>query len=764
MTVNYVYAGMWRNLFPESICRLRDKRKEHIPYSMSPSTTATGTSPTGGTIGDLKARLVHAAERENTSPATTNNVSTEKDHEAETNTPTTDYDHLISVHTVQQKPITHRLQSELSCHYCPHISGFREYEKLYRESIDQPSEFFGNKARQFLNWFKDFDQVFIPDPRTGKPSLNNNAWFLNGQTNACYNCVDRHALETPDKPAIIYETDEPGQGYTLTYSELLEQVCQLAQVLRYSMGVRKGDTVAVYMPMIPQAVISLMAIARIGAIHSVVFAGFSCNSLRDRINDADSHVVITTDETKRGGKIVETKRIVDDALKETPGVSNVLVYRRTNNPRVPRQVSRDLDWDGELRKYKGYCPCEPVDSEHPLFLLYTSGSTGTPKGVQHSTAGYLLSALLTMRYSFDTHREDVFFTAGDVGWITGHTYVVYGPLLYGCTTLVFEGTPAYPTYARYWDIIDQYKVTQFYVAPTALRLLKRAGDSFIEGHSLQSLRALGTVGEPIAAEVWEWYSEKIGKNELPIVDTYWQTESGSHMLTPMAGGVTPMKPGSAGFPFIGIDSCILDPTTGQELTKPLVEGVLAVRCGWPSFARTIWKDHDRFLDTYLKPYPGYYFTGDGAARDKDGYIWILGRVDDVVNISGHRLSTAEIESAVLDDAIVAECAVVGFNDDLTGQAVAAFVVLKNKSSWSTASEEELLDIKKHLILAVRKDIGPFAAPKLIVLVDDLPKTRSGKIMRRILRKILAGECDQLGDVSTLSNPGVVRHLIDSVKL
>lgn len=698
----------------------------------------------------MKSRLAHTAGKENA--------------EAETDTPTGEYEHLINVQTVKQRPITHRLQPELSAHYSPHISGFREYERLYRESIDHPSEFFGRKARQFLNWFKDFNQVFIADPKTGKPSLDNNAWFLNGQLNACYNCVDRHALETPDKPAIIYETDDPGQGYTLTYSELLEQVCQLAQVLRYSMGVRKGDTVAVYMPMIPQTVIALLAITRIGAIHSVIFAGFSCNSLRDRINDADSHVVITTDESKRGGKVVETKRIVDDALRETPGVRQVLVYRRTDNPKVPRQAPRDLGWEEELQKYRGYCPCEPVDSEHPLFLLYTSGSTGLPKGVQHSTAGYLLSALLSMRYTFDTHREDVFFTAGDVGWITGHTYVVYGPLLYGCTTLVFEGTPAHPNYGRYWDIIDEYKVTQFYVAPTALRLLKRAGDSFTEGHSLQSLRVLGTVGEPIAAEVWEWYSEKIGKNELPIIDTYWQTESGSHMLTPLAGGVTPMKPGSAGFPFIGVEPCILDPTTGQELTSPLVQGVLAVKSGWPSFARTIWKDHERFLDTYLRPYPGYYFTGDGAARDKDGYIWILGRVDDVVNISGHRLSTAEIESAVLADPIVAECAVVGFSDDLTGQAVAAFVVLKNKSSWSTASEEELLDIKKHLVLAVRKDIGPFAAPKLIVLVDDLPKTRSGKIMRRILRKILAGESDQLGDVSTLSNPGIVRHLIDSVRL
>lgn len=675
-----------------------------------------------------------------------------------------EYEHLTSVPVVKQRPITDRLQKELAAHYSPHLDGIDEYNRLYKQSIQDPAKFFGDRARSFLNWTNDFDQVFVPDPVTGKPSFENNAWFLNGRLNACYNCVDRHALSTPNKTAIIYEGDEPGQGYSLTYRQLLEEVCKVAQVLYHSMGVRKGDTVAVYMPMIPQALVTLLAITRIGAVHSVIFAGFSSNSLRDRINDADSRVVITTDESKRGGKIVETKRIVDDALKEAPGVRNVLVYKRTNNPSVRYHSSRDLDWDNEVKKYKGYYPCEPVDSEHPLFLLYTSGSTGAPKGVQHSTAGYLLGALLTMRYTFDVHQPDVFFTAGDIGWITGHTYVVYGPLLYGCTTLVFEGTPAYPNFSRYWDIIDKYQVTQFYVAPTALRLLKRAGDSYLDGYSLKSLRCLGSVGEPIAAEVWEWFSQKIGKSQIPLVDTYWQTESGSHLVTPMAGGVTPMKPGSASFPFFGIETAILDPNNGKEIVGEHAEGVLAIKSAWPSFARTIWKNHDRYLDTYLRPYKNVYFTGDGAARDKDGYIWILGRVDDVVNVSGHRLSTAEIEAAIIEDSIVAECAVVGFNDDLTGQAVAAFVVLKNKSNWSNASEQELQNIKKHLIMTVRKDIGPFAAPKLIVLVDDLPKTRSGKIMRRILRKILAGEADQLGDVSTLSNPGVVRHLIDSVKL
>lgn len=679
-----------------------------------------------------------------------------------------DEERLFKVDTVRQSGVDDRLKPELRSRYYPHISGFEEYESLYKESVDCPSEFFGYRARQFLDWFKDFNQVFIPDPKSGKPSLENNSWFLNGELNACYNCVDRHALETPDELAIIYETDEAGQGYTLTYSELLEEVCRLAQVLRYSMGVRKGDTVAVYMPMIPQTIIALMAIVRIGAIHCVIFAGFSCKALRNCINGSDARVVITADESRRGGRVIETKRIVDEALRETPNVRQVLVYKRTKNPKVPCSVPRDLDWEEEVKKYRGYCPCEPVDSEHPLFLLYTSGSTGVPKDVQHSTAGYLLSTILTMRYTFDAHQEDIFFTAGDVGWITGHTYVVYGPLLYGCATLVFEGTPAYPTYSRYWDIIDKYKVTHFYVAPTALRLLRRAGDSFTQGYPLKTLRVLGSVGEPITPEIWEWFFEKIGKKELPIIDTYWQTESGTHMITPLAGGATPMKPGSVGFPFMGIEPCILDPATGQELESSSisdpVRGILAVKNGWPSLARTIWKNHDRFVETYLKPYPGYYFTGDSAARDKEGYIWILGRIDDTLNISGHRLSTAEIESAILGDSIVAECAVVGFNDDLTGQAAAAFVVLKNKSSWSTLSEQELLSIKKRLILPVRHNIGSFAVPKLIVLVDDLPRTRSGKIMRRILRKILNGKSDQLGDVSTLSNPGIVRHLIDSVKL
>lgn len=717
---------------------------------MSPSAVSEKQQPSivDSTIKTIKQKL---------SSSSSSNDNNKKDYQ---------YEHLTNVQIINQKPLGNRIRNFKD--YKPNIGprgDWQDYKTAYDKSINDPDTYFRDLAVENLHWFKPFDQTFIKDPATQLPSFENNAWFINGQLNACYNCVDKHAFSTPDKVAILYEPDDPNDSpIKLTYKQLLEEVSRVAQVLKISMGVTKGDTVAVYMPMIPQAIITLLAIVRIGAIHSVIFAGFSSHSLRDRIIDSHCKCVITSDESLRGGKIIQTKKIVDEAIKDLDFVSNVLVYNRTGNKSVPFNATRDLNWDSEVVKYKTYYPCEPVDSEHPLFLLYTSGSTGTPKGVQHSTAGYLINALLSMKYTFDVHPEDIFFTAGDIGWITGHTYVVYGPLLTGCTTVVFEGTPTFPNCSRYWDIIDKHQITQFYVAPTALRLLKRAGNQFIEGFSLKSLRCLGSVGEPIAAEVWDWYSEQIGKNEIPIVDTYWQTESGSHLITPLAGGVTPMKPGSASFPFIGIEPVILDPTTGQEINDEHAEGVLAIKRAWPSFARTIWKNHDRYLDTYLKPYPGYYFTGDGAARDKDGYIWILGRVDDVVNVSGHRLSTAEIESALIEDSLVAETAVVGFNDDLTGQAVAAFVVLKSKSTWSNASEKELQETKKHLILTVRTDIGPFAAPKLIVLVDDLPKTRSGKIMRRILRKILAGEADQLGDITTLSNPDVVQHLIDSVKL
>lgn len=526
---------------------------------------------------------------------------------------------------------------------------------------------------------------------------------------------------------------------------------QLAFVLK-RMGVKKGDSVAIYLPMIPEAVVAVLAVVRIGAVHSVVFAGFSSESLRDRVIDGESKVVITSDEGKRGGKTIGTKRIVDDALKECEIAKSVLVFRRTGAD-VQMKQGRDFWWHEEVSKYPPYCPPEPMNSEDPLFLLYTSGSTGKPKGILHTTGGYLLGAAITAKYAFDLHANDILGTAGDVGWITGHTYVVYAPLLLGAATLVFEGTPAYPSFSRYWEIVEKHKLTHFYVAPTALRLLKRAGNEHVK-NDVSSLRVLGTVGEPIAPEVWNWYNEIIGKTNCHVVDTYWQTETGSHIITPLAG-ITPMKPGSASLPFFGIDPVIIDPVSGQVLEGNDVEGVLAVRQPWPSMARTVWKSHERFMDTYLRVYKGFYFTGDGAGRDGDGFYWIRGRVDDVVNVSGHRLSTAEIEAALIQHSAVAEAAVVGTTDELTGQAVSAFVSLKN-------GQENSPELQKELTLQVRKSIGPFAAPKSFYVVPDLPKTRSGKIMRRIVRKILAGEEDQLGDTSTLSDPSVVDQIIETV--
>ncbi|CAK7198998.1 acetyl-coenzyme A synthetase 2 [Sporothrix eucalyptigena] len=623
------------------------------------------------------------------------------------------------------------------------LASLQEYETLYQESIQEPEKFWGRQARELLTWQRDFQTV-----KSGSLENGDCAWFLEGQLNASYNCVDRHAFKDPNRVAIIYEADEPNDGRNLTYGELLREVCKTAYVLK-QMGVKKGDAVAIYLPMIPEALIAFLAITRIGAVHSVVFAGFSSDSLRDRVIDAECKVVITTDEGKRGGKLIGTKKIVDDALKQCPDVRHVLVYKRTG-AEVPFTKGRDLWWHEEVEKWPSYIAPEPMNSEDPLFLLYTSGSTGKPKGVMHTTGGYLVGAAATGKYVFDIHEGDRYFCGGDVGWITGHTYVVYAPLLLGVATVVFEGTPAYPNFSRYWDIIEKHKVTQFYVAPTALRLLKRAGDHYVK-HEMKHLRVLGSVGEPIAAEVWKWYFETVGKEEAQVVDTYWQTETGSNVITPLAG-VTPTKPGSASLPFFGIEPAIIDPVSGDEIAGNDVEGVLAFKQAWPSMARTVWGSHKRYLDTYLNVYKGYYFTGDGAGRDHEGFYWIRGRVDDVVNVSGHRLSTAEIEAALIEHPAVAESAVVGVHDELTGQAVNAFVAIKDGNEVNDA-------LRKELILQVRKSIGPFAAPKAVFIVPDLPKTRSGKIMRRILRKILAGEEDQLGDITTLSDPSVVDKII-----
>ncbi|EQL01208.1 acetyl-coenzyme A synthetase [Ophiocordyceps sinensis CO18] len=601
-------------------------------------------------------------------------------------------------------------------------------------------------ARELLWGSRDFETVY-----SGSLLDGDSKWFVEGQLNASYNCIDRHAFKDPNRVAIIYEADEAEDGRNVTYGELLRQVSKTAWTLK-QMGVRKGDTVAIYLPMIPEAIVAILACVRIGAVHSVVFAGFSADSLRDRVMDARSKVVITTDEGKRGGKLIGTKKIVDDALEQCDCVTHVLVYKRTG-AHVPMQPGRDLWWHEEVEKWPSYIAPEIVNAEDPMFLLYTSGSTGKPKGVLHTTAGYLLGCAMSGKYVFDIHEGDRYFCGGDVGWITGHSYVVYAPLLLGVSTVVFEGTPAYPNFSRYWDIIDKHKITQFYVAPTALRLLKRAGDEHVRGE-MKHLRVLGSVGEPIAAEVWKWYFEVVGREEAHIVDTYWQTETGSHVITPLAG-ITPTKPGSASLPFFGIEPAIIDPVSGEEIHGNDVDGVLAFKQAWPSMARTVYGAHKRYMDTYLNVYKGYYFTGDGAGRDHEGFYWIRGRVDDVVNVSGHRLSTAEIEAALIEHHAVAEAAVVGVADELTGQAVNAFVAVKDGNVVDDA-------LRKEFITQVRKSIGPFAAPKAIYIVPDLPKTRSGKIMRRILRKILAGEEDQLGDTTTLSDPSIVDKIIETV--
>ncbi|EEY19297.1 acetate--CoA ligase [Verticillium alfalfae VaMs.102] len=584
-----------------------------------------------------------------------------------------------------------------------------EYQKLYKESITDPTKFWGEKARELLSWYTDFQTV-----RSGSFEGGDTAWFVEGTLNACYNLVDRHAYKDPNRVAIIYEADEPDGGRKVTYQQLLRDVSQVAWVLR-EMGVRKGDTVAIYLPMIPEALVAILACIRLGAVHSVVFAGFSADSLRDR----------------RGGKLIGTKKIVDDALKQCPDVSHVLVYKRTGAD-VPFTEGRD------------WTPCS--SSTPPV-------SPASPRASCTRRPAISSAPPCTGKYVFDIHDGDRYFCGGDVGWITGHTYVVYAPLLLGVTTVVFEGTPAYPNFSRYWDIIAKHEVTQFYVAPTALRLLKRAGDEHVKA-DMKHLRVLGSVGEPIAAEIWKWYFETVGKEEAHVVDTYWQTETGSNVITPLAG-VTPTKPGSASLPFFGIEPAIIDPVSGDEIHGNDVEGVLAFKQPWPSMARTVYGAHKRYMDTYLNVYKGYYFTGDGAGRDHEGFYWIRGRVDDVVNVSGHRLSTAEIEAALLEHHSIAEAAVVGVADELTGQAVNAFVALKDATGAGDA-------LRKEFIMQVRKSIGPFAAPKAVFIVPDLPKTRSGKIMRRILRKILAGEEDQLGDITTLSDPSIVEKIINLV--
>lgn len=631
------------------------------------------------------------------------------------------------------------------------LKSFEEYKALYSESLSNNEKFWAEQARQQLVWHKDFSIV-----RHGSFTDGNLAWFLDGELNVSYNCVDRHALATPNKVAILHNGDNPDDVRKVTYNELLNEVCRVANYLK-SEGLTKGDAVAIYMPTIPEAIFAMLACARLGVVHSVVFGGFSAEALASRVQDAGCKIIITADQGIRGGKPVHLKQIVDDALWSfpCPSVKRVLVFKNTSNSKVPFHPPRDVYWQDLMKLQRPYCPPVWVNSEDPLFLLYTSGSTGKPKGVMHTSAGYLLQVTMTLRYIFDYHPNDVHACVADIGWVTGHSYIVYGPLSNGACTVTFDSIPTFPDAGRYWDLVDRFKITQFYTSPTAIRALMKFGKDPLAKYSLSSLRVLGSVGEPINPEAWRWYNDEVGRGKCTIVDTYWQTETGAIMIAPIPGAIA-TKPGSASLPFFGVEPVIVDPTSGKILEGNGVTGVLAIARPWPSMARTILGDHDRFMLTYLQPYPGLYFTGDGAERDADGYYWIRGRVDDVINVSGHRLGTAEIESALVAHPSCAEAAVIGAPDDLTGQAIYCFCILRD----GFKSDE---DAEKNLKQSVRSHIGPFATPKHVFLVPNLPKTRSGKIIRRILRKIAAHEEDQLGDLTTLNDPAIVQVIIDMVK-
>ncbi|MCS6790916.1 MAG: acetate--CoA ligase [Bacteroidia bacterium] len=579
-------------------------------------------------------------------------------------------------------------------------------------------------------------------------------WFADGKLNASYNCVDRHAQRAPDRTAILWESDDPTEPVRrITYGELLAEVQLFAGILR-DLGVEKGDRVALYLPMIPEAIIAMLACARIGAIHSVVFGGFSAEALASRLQDAQAKVLITADEGKRGGKLVPLKRQADEALEQAPSVQKVIVIQRTGNS-VPLRSARDLLYSELRSRAKPLKEAPAMEAEDPLFILYTSGSTGKPKGLLHTTGGYLTYAAHTFELVFQYKPEDVYFCTADVGWITGHTYIVYGPLALGATVVIFEGTPVHPTPSRYWEIVDAHGVTIFYTAPTAIRALMRQGDAWVQRTSRKTLRLLGSVGEPINPEAWRWYYEVVGERRCPIVDTWWQTETGGILISPIPHQ-TALKAGSATLPLPHIRPAILD-AQGNEL-QGVGEGILVIKHSWPGQARTMWGDHKRFIDTYYAPYPGYYFTGDGARRDEDGYYWITGRIDDVLNVSGHRLGTAEIESALVSHPAVAEAAVVGFPHPVKGEGIYAFVLLQ-----SDYLIEDTETLKAELVETVRKIIGPIAKPDLIQIAPDLPKTRSGKIMRRILRKIVIGDTN-FGDTSTLSDPSVVERIIQTKQL
>ena len=618
------------------------------------------------------------------------------------------------------------------------------YESMYQRSIADPDGFWSEQAEAFLFWQKPWQTVSKIDMPSG-----NIRWFDGGQLNVSVNCIDRHLPHRAEQTAIIWEGDEPDDDARITYQELYQSVCQLANGLR-SRGVKKGDRVCIYMPMIPEAAYAMLACARIGAIHSVVFGGFSPQSLKDRILDSDCQTVITADEGTRGGKAIPLKANTDAALASCPNVHTVVTVRRTGGD-ISWQEGRDIWYSDLTSNQPKSCEPEIVQSEDPLFILYTSGSTGKPKGVQHSSAGYLLHAAISHKYVFDYQDGDVYWCTADVGWITGHSYIVYGPLANGATTLMFEGVPTYPNAGRCWQVIDKHEVNVFYTAPTALRQLMAQGDDFVASSSRKSLHLLGSVGEPINPEAWEWYHRVIGERRCPIVDTWWQTETGGIMITPLPGA-TALKPGSASRPFFGVQPALMD-SQGKLIEEQAASGNLVIGASWPGQIRSVYGDHQRVIDTYYSTYPGYYFTGDGARRDEDGYYWITGRVDDVMNVSGHRIGTAEVESALVLHPAVAEAAVVGLPHDLKGEGIYAFVTLM---SGDNSDATKLLE---ELVAMVRREIGPIAKPDAIQWAPGLPKTRSGKIMRRILRKIAAGELDNLGDTSTLADPSVVDNLI-----
>ncbi len=626
-----------------------------------------------------------------------------------------------------------------------YIKSREEYDQLYKRSIEDPEGFWAEQAKAYLSWDKTWDFVLRYDFDEAKIE-----WFGGGILNATYNCLDRHMEKKKDKVAYYWEGDNPEEKKTVTYGELYEQVNRMAAVLK-SRSVKKGDRVIIYMPMIVELSVAMLACARIGAVHSIVFGGFSAEALANRIQDCDAKMVITVDGGFRAGKAIPLKNNVDEALKNCPQVETVIVYDRAGlKPKL--DPGREIWWHDAMANpdLPSHVPPEPMGAEDPLFILYTSGSTGKPKGLVHTHGGYLLFAAMTTRLVFDLKDDEVLWCTADIGWVTGHTYGVYGPLINGLTGILFEGVPTYPDFDRYWDIVQRYRVAKFYTAPTVIRSLAKEGAQHVEKHDISSLKLLGSVGEPINPEAWRWYYHHVGRDWCPIMDTWWQTETGGHMLTPLPA-VAPIKPGSCSFPFFGVDPVILD-DLGDEAKYPEQEGVLCIRKPWPGIARTIYGDHERFKETYFSQIPGMYFTGDGAKKDEEGFYWIIGRIDDVINVSGHRLGTAEVESALVLHPQVAEAAVVGFPHPVKGQGIYAFVTLNTGTPKSD-------DLKKELILQVRTEIGPIATPDALQWADALPKTRSGKIMRRILQKIAAGKLDELGDTSTIADPDVIEKLI-----